>query len=182
MRGLLQVVEPNRALTSIVGPGEIFGLSDAVFEPPTMFYYRALLDCWIGRINRDDFCRIVFGVSPEKAEVLLDFVFKRWWGGAVLRSFGQTGLSVEHRLSRALRELGAKIGVRDSRGTIVDAAITHQTLADLICASRPKTTEAIGKLICSGRIIRDHQRMILADACAVPAPQAKPRRRASNRG
>lgn len=77
--------------------------------------------------------------------------------------FHPNGLSVEHRLNRVLGELAGNIGIRDSRGTILDAAISHQALAELIGASRPKTTQAIGKLICSGKVVCDQRRLILVD-------------------
>jgi CRP-like cAMP-binding protein len=164
LRGLVQVGEPDSTVTSIVGPGEIFGFSALIFEQTGIFYYRALAESYIGMIPADDFVRVIFGVAPQNITLLLDFVFKKWWGGAILRMFHSNGLSVEHRLNRALRELATKIGVRDSRGTILDVAITHQALGELIGASRPKITEAIRKLIRSGKLIRDHRRMILVDA------------------
>jgi CRP/FNR family cyclic AMP-dependent transcriptional regulator len=179
LRGLVLITEPNRDLTSVVGPGEIFGLSALVFEQPTLFSYRALADSWIARTRPEDFVRVAFGVSLEKIGLLLDFFFKRWWGGTILRVFSQPGLSVEDRLERVLRELGDKIGVRDSRGTILDATISQQTLAELIGASRPSTTEAIGKLIDSGKLIRDRRRMILVDDPAGERQPPQSDRRAS---
>jgi CRP-like cAMP-binding protein len=163
LRGLIQVGEPNNAVTSIVGPGEIYGFTGLVFEQPGLFFYRALSDSYIGAITAEDFTRSIFGIAPENIGLLLDFVFKKWWGGAILRMFHSHGLSVEHRLNRALRELGTKVGIKDSRGTILDIPITHQALAELVGASRPKVTEAIRKMIRSGKIVRDHRRMILVD-------------------
>jgi CRP-like cAMP-binding protein len=163
LRGLIQVGEPDNAVTSIVGPGEIYGFTGLIFDHPGLFFYRALSDSYIGAITSEDFIRSIFGIAPENIGLLLDFIFKKWWGGAILRMFHSHGLSVEHRLSRALGDLGAKIGVQDSRGTILDIPITHQALAELVGASRPKVTEAIRKMIRSGKIVRDHRRMILVD-------------------
>jgi CRP-like cAMP-binding protein len=176
LRGLVQVGEPDSSVTSIVGPGEIFGFSALVFDNPGLFYYRAISESYVGTIAADDFVRVIFGVAPQNITLLLDFVFKKWWGGAILRMFQSSGLSVEHRLNRALREIGAKIGVRDSRGTILDVPITHQALGELIGASRPKITEAIRKLIRSGKIIREHRRMILVDPHPVQNQEPRLRR------
>jgi CRP-like cAMP-binding protein len=179
LRGLVQITEPGRNLTGIVGPGEIFGFSGLVFDQPNAFSCRAFVDSWIARGDAGDFIAVVFDVAQENMALLRDFFLKRWWGGTILRTFNQAGLSVEQRLERALRDLGDKIGVRDSRGTILDASISQQALAELIGASRPKTTEAIAKLICSGRVIRDHRRMILVDENGAASSGAHPKRRVS---
>jgi CRP-like cAMP-binding protein len=90
--------------------------------------------------------------------------------------FHFNGLSVPHRLNRAWHQIGAKIGIHDARGTILDAGITHDTLAALIGASRPKVTAALQELIRAGAVIRDGRRMILVDQQQRLIQQSRPRR------
>jgi CRP-like cAMP-binding protein len=170
LRGLVQVGEPGSSLTSIVGPGEICGLSGLVPGQPDIFFYRDLSESSIGVMSAEDFFRIVFGVEWRNVRLLLDFVFKKWWGGAIPRVFHSNGLTLEHRLNRALREIGERVGVRDSRGVLLGVAITHQVLGELIGASRPKVTGTIRKLIRSGKILSEHRRLILVDRAADPRP------------
>jgi CRP-like cAMP-binding protein len=165
---LLQVGEPGSSLTSIVGPGDIFGLSSLGLDLPDIFFYRGLCGSSIGVMSANDFFRIIFGVEPRDVGLMLDFVFKKWWGGAIPRVIHSNGLTVENRLNRALHEIGEKVGVRDSRGLLLGVAITHQVLGDLIGTSRPKVTEAIGKLIRSGKILSEHRRMILVKPASDP--------------
>jgi CRP-like cAMP-binding protein len=163
LRGLVQVGEPDYSVTSIVGPGEIFGFAGLILDQPGFFFYRALSEAYIGITSADDFMAAIFGISPENIGLLLDFVVKKWWGGAILRMFHSNHLSVEHRVNHALRDLGAKIGVKDSRGTILNVPITHEALAELVGASRPKVTEALRNLTRAGKIVRDRRRLILVD-------------------
>jgi CRP-like cAMP-binding protein len=163
LRGLVQVGEPDNSVTSIVGPGDFFGFAGLMLQQPGFFFYGPLSDAYIGIMSADDFMRATFGIAPQNVGLLLDFVYKKWCGGAIPRMFQSNRLSLEHRLNHALCDLGTKVGVRDSRGTILDIPITHQDLAELVGASRPKVTEAIRKMVRSGKIVRERRRMILVD-------------------
>jgi CRP-like cAMP-binding protein len=89
LRGLVQVAEPARGLSSVVGAGEVFGFCDLVFGRPALFSYRACADSWIGRIGAERFIAIVFGLPIESVAPALDFILGRWWGGTLRRAFTQ---------------------------------------------------------------------------------------------
>jgi CRP-like cAMP-binding protein len=163
LSGFLQLGGSDSQLAGVAGPGDVFSFSDQTFRDSHVFYYRALCTSQIGTMSLEHFLESAFGVLPQNTGPLLEFAFRRWWGGAFLGMFHFSGLSVHHRLSQVLREIGDKIGVRDARGTILDVSITHDILAVLIGASRPKVTAALQELVRTGAVIRERRRMILVD-------------------
>ena len=65
------------------------------------------------------------------------------------------------RLVIALIEIGAKFGVRDSRGLILNLPMTQKDLADLLGASRQKINEYWGELVRLGAVINLGRQLIL---------------------
>jgi len=92
------------------------------------------------------------------------------------------GLSVRERLAGALLELGAKFGADDARGVLLTLKLTHADLAELVGASRQRTTEQLIEFENQGMIVRDGRRLIiipqrlhdLADYEAIPAAVRSP--------
>ena len=92
------------------------------------------------------------------------------------------GLTVRQRLAGALLELGAKFGADDARGVLLTLKLTHADLAELVGASRQRTTEQLIDFESQRMIIRDGRRLIivpqrlreLADYDAIPTPIRSP--------
>ena len=66
-----------------------------------------------------------------------------------------------HREEEALLELAEKFGVRDSRGTLLTIKLTHADLAELVGASRQRTTEQLNDFERESVIARDGRRLII---------------------
>ena len=84
----------------------------------------------------------------------------RWWI-TLQRYTNFVGLSVRERLAGALLELAMKFGAEDSRGILLTLKVTHADLAELVGASRQRTTEQLNDFENERVILRDGRRLII---------------------
>ena len=151
----------ERVLVGLVGPGEIFGVSSLLPGATRPFRCDAFSDCTVGVGDPAKFVGIVLGVPLERLSRTLDVTVGRWWG-MLQRYTNFIGLSVRERLAGALLELGAKFGVDDARGKLITLNLTHADLAELVGASRQRTTEQLNEFERERMLIRDGRRLIIA--------------------
>ncbi len=71
---------------------------------------------------------------------------------------------VGQRLARKLVDLGRRFGVRSARGTLIQARLTQQELADMIGTTRETLAHTIGDFRRRGLVSSDHQRVVIRDA------------------
>jgi CRP/FNR family transcriptional regulator, cyclic AMP receptor protein len=150
----------ERVLVSLVGPGEVFGVSSLLPDATRPFRCEAFSDCGVAVVKPDAFVETVLGVPLEVLSRTLDVTVGRWWA-MLLRYATFVGLGLRERLAGALLELAAKFGVRDSRGTLLTLALTHADLAELVGASRQRTTEQLNEFERERVIVRDGRRLII---------------------
>jgi CRP/FNR family transcriptional regulator, cyclic AMP receptor protein len=150
----------ERILVSLVGPGEIFGVSSLLTVTKRPFRCDAFSDCVVGVTNPEDFVDAALGVRLEDLSRMLDVTVGRWWG-MLLRYTNFLGLALRERLAGALLELGAKFGAEDARGRLLTLKLTHSDLAELVGASRQRITEQLSEFERTGVIIRDGRRLII---------------------
>lgn len=151
----------ERVLVGLVGPGEIFGVSSLLPGQTRPFRCDAFSDCTVGVGDPATFVDIVLGVPLERLSQTLDVTVGRWWG-MLQRYTNFIGLSVREKLAGALLELGAKFGVDDARGKLLTLKLTHADLAELVGASRQRTTEQLNEFERERMLIRDGRRLIIA--------------------
>jgi CRP-like cAMP-binding protein len=151
----------ERVLVGLVGPGEIFGVSSLLPGATRPFRCDAFSDCTVGVGDPATFVDIVLGVPLERLSQTLDVTVGRWWG-MLQRYTNFIGLSVREKLAGALLELGAKFGVDDARGKLITLNLTHADLAELVGASRQRTTEQLNEFERERMLIRDGRRLIIA--------------------
>jgi CRP/FNR family transcriptional regulator, cyclic AMP receptor protein len=151
----------ERVLVGLVGPGEIFGVSSLLPDATRPFRCDAFSDCTVGVGDPAKFVDIVLGVPLERLSRTLDVTVGRWWG-MLQRYTNFIGLSVREKLAGALLELGAKFGVDDARGKLITLNLTHADLAELVGASRQRTTEQLNEFERERMLIRDGRRLIIA--------------------
>jgi CRP-like cAMP-binding protein len=151
----------ERVLVGLVGPGEIFGVSSLLPGQTRPFRCDAFSDCMVGVGDPATFVDIVLGVPLERLSRTLDVTVGRWWG-MLQRYTNFIGLSVREKLAGALLELGAKFGVDDARGKLITLNLTHADLAELVGASRQRTTEQLNEFERERMLIRDGRRLIIA--------------------
>ncbi len=150
----------ERVLVGLVGPGEVFGVSSLLPHVTRPFRCDAFSDCTIGVVRPETFVGLVLGVPLERFSRTLEITVGRWWM-MLQRYTNFVGLSVRERLAGALLELTAKFGVEDARGTLLTLKLTHADLAELVGASRQRTTEQLNEFEDEGIIIRDGRRLII---------------------
>ena len=151
----------ERVLVGLVGPGEIFGVSSLLPAQTRPFRCDAFSDCAVGVGDPATFVDIVLGVPLERLSRTLDVTVGRWWG-MLQRYTNFIGLSVREKLAGALLELGAKFGVDDARGKLLTLKLTHADLAELVGASRQRTTEQLNEFEREHLLLRDGRRLIIA--------------------
>ncbi len=157
---LCYVNRAQRVLVGFVGPGEVFGLSSLLPQTTRPFRCEAYSDCLVAVVKPEIFVDTVLGVPLERLSIILDATVGRWWG-MLVRYANFVGLGLRERLAGALLELAEKFGVRDSRGTLLTIKLTHADLAELVGASRQRTTEQLNDFEREGVITRDGRRLII---------------------
>jgi CRP/FNR family transcriptional regulator len=150
----------ERILVSLVGPGEIFGVSSLLPVAKRPFRCDAFSDCIVGVTSPQAFVDVTLGVRLEDLSRVLDVTVGRWWG-MLLRYTTFLGLALRERLAGALLELATKFGAEDARGRLLTLKLTHSDLAELVGASRQRITEQLSEFERSGVIIRDGRRLII---------------------
>jgi CRP-like cAMP-binding protein len=152
--------EGQRVLVGLLGPGEVFGLTALLGQPTHVFKCEAFSDCASAALAPETFIDIVLGVPLERAKHVLDMTMGRWWG-MVVRYSSFIGLGLRERLAGALLEIASKFGVQDARGMLLTLRLTHSDLAELVGASRQRTTEQLSEFEREHAILRDGRRLIV---------------------
>ncbi len=150
----------ERVLVSLVGPGEVFGVSSLLPQTTRPFRCDAFHDCSVAVIEPEHFVDTVLAIPLDTLSRALDITVGRWWS-MLLRYANFVGLGLRERLAGALLELASKFGVRDSRGTLLTLTVTHADLAELVGASRQRTTEQLNEFERERVIERDGRRLII---------------------
>lgn len=71
---------------------------------------------------------------------------------------------VDQRLARKLLDLGQRFGVRTERGTLIQARLTQQELAEMIGTTRETLAHTLGDFRRNGLIDTDRHQVIIRDA------------------
>ena len=83
------------------------------------------------------------------------------WYRLLLRSSGFLNLGLHERIAITLLELSSDFGIKESRGTLLRASFSHQDIADLVGASRPRVTEHLAQLEREHLVIRQGRQLIV---------------------
>jgi CRP/FNR family cyclic AMP-dependent transcriptional regulator len=150
----------EKVLVGLVGPGEVFGVSSLLPNATRPFRCEAFSDCTVGAGKPSTFVGLTLGVPLERFSRTLEMTVGRWW--AMLQRYTNfVGLTLRERLAGALLELATKFGAEDARGVILTLKLTHADLAELVGASRQRTTEQLIDFESQRMIIRDGRRLII---------------------
>jgi CRP/FNR family transcriptional regulator, cyclic AMP receptor protein len=163
LSGVAKLSFLNRAekvLVGLVGPGEVFGVSSLLPNATRPFRCEAFSDCLVGIGRPSTFVGLMLGVPIERFSRTLEVTVGRWWS-MLQRYTNFVRLTVRERLAGALLELGAKFGADDARGVLLTLKLTHADLAELVGASRQRTTEQLIEFENQRMIVRDGRRLII---------------------
>jgi CRP/FNR family transcriptional regulator, cyclic AMP receptor protein len=171
LRGIARITCQNgrgeRVTIALLAPGPI---PEFPSLPLREFDFRceAYNDCRIGSLSWNDFNRIAVRSSELVLKRLHQNDLYQWYR-LLLRSSGFLNLGLHERIGLTLLELSSDFGVKESRGTLLRPSFSHQDIADLVGASRPRVTEHLAKLEREHVVIRQGRQLIVRmDKIGVP--------------
>ncbi len=135
-------------VVAMLPPGVIPNLP--IFSAPVAHNYqcKAGVSCRVMKIVRRRFIEVSFGVrlpdEPPSEEAFESLCGSSGDLYARYRSF--LGLDLLTRVCVALLELAENFGIRDNGGVIIPHFFSHDDLADLVGASRPRVSSTISNL------------------------------------
>ena len=158
-----------RVTVALLGPGPIAQFpswDDHNFK----FQCCAYRDCRVGSMSRNDFDRITRGGAEPGARRMREHDLRQCFR-LIVRGSTCISLGLRDRVAHTLIELCAEFGVEDSRGTLLRECFSHEEIAQLVGASRPRVTEHLAQLETERLVQRQGRQLIvrvreLADAIA----------------
>ena len=168
----------ERVTIALLPPGPI-----PEFPSPPLgrfdFRCEAYNHCRVGSLGWNDFKGITVH-SSESAFMKFHQNDLQQWYRLLLRSSSFLNLDLHERIAITLLELASDFGIEESRGALLRASFSHQDIADLVGASRPRVTEHLAQLEREHLVIRQGRRLIvrtgkIATATTVPPSSANGR-------
>jgi CRP/FNR family cyclic AMP-dependent transcriptional regulator len=155
------VAEDGReVILGILGVGDHFGELSLIDDQPRSAHVIAMEDSVLLVLRREDFRKRV-EANPTVAWSLLAELSRR-----LRRADGQIGslvlLDVPGRIARMLLDTAAEGG-----GPLIERALTHQTIAHIIGASRETVSRAMREFQDAGWISTERRRIRITDRAAL---------------
>ena len=114
----------------------------------------------MGSLSWNDFNGITLRNSQSALKKFHENDLQQWYR-LLLRSSGSLNLGLHERIAITLLELSSDFGIKDSRGTLLRACFSHQDIANLVGASRPRVTEHLAQLERDHLVIRQGRQLIV---------------------
>jgi CRP-like cAMP-binding protein len=150
----------RQTIVSLVPPGEFFGFDSLMPESCHSFRCDAFETSTIGSIKPQVFVETLLGTSYEK--FLPGFAATLHLNRqSYVHCIRGIGLDVRRRIALELSHLADQFGSADSRGTLITLAISHETLASIVGASRQQVTEYLNEFDREKIILREGRRIIV---------------------
>src|SRR2546430_5609766 len=150
----------RQTIVSLLSPGEFFGLDSLMPESRHPFRCDAFETSTIGSIKPQVFVETLLGTSYEK--FLPGFATTLHLSRqSYIHCIRGIGLDVRRRIALELSNLADHFGSDDSRGTLIGLAISHETLASIVGASRQQVTEYLNEFDREKVILREGRRFII---------------------
>jgi CRP/FNR family transcriptional regulator, cyclic AMP receptor protein len=171
-KGFVKVYLPQangtRTLIAVARPGEPLGMVskvDANGRSHQIFEAQALTKCSLGLVTRDHMMNVLRKLDSERVFQLLGNL-NATWSALFERYLGYIALPFRERLEVVFKDLGARFGVDDKRGTLIILELSQEDLADMIGSSRPMVSKLVGDMIEEGLLTRSeqHQYILLSQA------------------
>jgi CRP-like cAMP-binding protein len=148
-----------RVTVALLAPGPI---PEFPSLPLSRFDFRceAYNDCRVGSLSWNDFNDITLHSSESGFKKFHENDLQQWYR-LLLRASDFLNLSLHERIAITLLELSSNFGIKESRGTLLGASFSHQDIADLVGASRPRVTEHLAQLEREHLVIRQGRQLIV---------------------
>jgi CRP/FNR family transcriptional regulator, cyclic AMP receptor protein len=138
------------------------------------FRCEAYHDCRVGSLGWNDFKGITVHSAESAFRKFHQNDLQQWYR-LLLRSSSFPALDLHERIAITLLELASDFGIEEARGALLRAFVSHQDIADLVGASRPRVTEHLAQLEREHLVIRQGRQLIvctnkIGTATAIPPP------------
>jgi CRP/FNR family cyclic AMP-dependent transcriptional regulator len=150
----------HQVLVALLAPGEIFGVPSFLPKTAQGLNGYAFANSLVAKIDSSRLLDILLGVELRAFKSATEMTVG-WSAETLMRYIKMFRMSPRERLVIALIEIGAKFGVRDSRGLILNLPVTQTDLAELLGASRQKINEYWGELVRLGAVINLGRQIVL---------------------
>ena len=150
----------DRTMVIMVAPGMIPDAPAMVAGIRYNFRCEAVTACEIGTVTLATFIEIALGIASVDFKRMAASYSGRW-DLVQLRCSNFMGCTLEERVALILLELSENFGMRDRQGVRLTVATTHQDLAELVGASRPRVTEYLASFERKQMIVRDGRQLIV---------------------
>ena len=178
LKGIARITCQNargeRVTIALLPPGPI---PDFPSVPFSRFDFRceAYNECRVGSLSWNDFQGITVQSSESAFRKFHQNDVQQWYR-LLLRSSSFLNLDLHQRVAITLLELASDFGIEESRGTLLTASFSHQDIAELVGASRPRVTEHLAKMEREQRVIRQGRQLIvcidkIGFSTALPPPR-----------
>ncbi|HEY6998550.1 MAG TPA: Crp/Fnr family transcriptional regulator [Candidatus Binatia bacterium] len=150
----------RQTIVSLLPRGEFFGVDSLVPDSRHPFRCDAFETSTIGSIKPRVFVETLLGTAYE--DFLPGFVASlNLTRRAYIHCIRGIGLDVRRRIALELSNLADRFGSNDSRGILISLAISHETLAGIVGASRQQVTEYLNEFDREKIILREGRRIIV---------------------
>ena len=150
----------RETIVSLLPPGEFFGLDSLIPESCHPFSCDAFETSTIGSMKPRVFVETLLATSYEN--FLPGFAATLHLNRqSYVHCIRGIGLDVRRRMALELANLADHFGSADSRGTMIPLAISHETLAGIVGASRQQVTEYLNEFDREKVILREGRRIIV---------------------
>ena len=149
----------ERVTVALLAPGPIPEFP-ALPRSQSSFQCEAYNDCRVGSLSRDQFGGITEKSSESAFKHLRENDLKQWYR-LLLRSSSFLNLGLRERIGITLLELCSDFGIEEARGSLLRVSFSHKDIANLVGASRPRTTEHLARLEREKFVIRQGRQLIV---------------------
>ncbi len=151
----------REAVLAVLGPGDVLGELALFEQSPRSADAAALEDCELLSIDAKSLNEAILA-HPEIAIALLNVL------GVRLRQSNEAFqdiafFDVPGRLARRLADLADAHGVDVSEGTLIDIALSQESLAQMVGATRESVNKALALFKRRGLVARNGRRYIVSD-------------------
>jgi CRP-like cAMP-binding protein len=124
------------------------------------FRCEAYNDCRIGSLSWSNFEGIAAHRSQSMFKTFHQNDLQQCYR-LLLRSSSFLNLGLHERIGITLLELASDFGISESRGALLRVSFSHQDIADLVGASRPRVTEHLAQMEREQLVIRQGRQLIV---------------------
>jgi CRP-like cAMP-binding protein len=153
----------SRILVGLAGPGDVIGVVDCLRTDGVRqqaWEAQARTKCTVALVTREHIAKSIATLDKTRLTFLLEHLSTAWsqW---LHHHVSLIGLSYKERLETVLKDLGARFGVPDERGTRLTISPSHDELAEMIYSSRPTVTKLVSEMINAHSLYREGKLYIL---------------------